>query len=73
MTEYILILIAVLTAFFGGFFMGLMMMSTRGQKHDIQRECRELSVHEMKAVERHKKEYENFLNYTGDEQKDIDL
>lgn len=72
MTEYILILIAVLTAFFGGFFMGLM-MTTRDQKHDIQRECRELSAHEMKAVERHKKEYENFLNYTGDEQKDIDL
>lgn len=72
MTEYILILIAILTAFFGGFFMGFM-MSAHGQKHDIERKSRELSVHEMKTIERQKKEYENFLNYTGDEQKDIDL
>ena len=72
MTEYILILIAVLTAFFGGFFMGWALYG-HNKKSEKRNESCELNTHEMKIIERQKKEYENFLNYTGDEQKDIDL
>lgn len=72
MMEYMLIIIAVLIAFMGGFFIGDKFAYPVKNKAK-RTENEQISNDELRLIERRKKEYENFLNYTGDEQKNIEL
>lgn len=72
MIEYMLIVIAILIAFVGGFFIGdKFAYPVRNKVKRAENE--QISDEESRLIERRKKEYENFLNYTGDEQKNIEL
>ena len=64
----ILFIIAALSAFFGGFLFGAIY-----RKKTKTPDLPPISEQEQKKAERIKREYDNFLNYTGDEQPDIEL
>lgn len=65
----ILFVITVLTAFFGGFLFGATVYRRKPKTPDLP----PISEQEQRKAERIKREYDNFLNYTGDEQPDIEL
>lgn len=65
----ILLVITILTAFFGGFLFGATVYRRKPKAPDLP----PISEQEQRKAERIKREYDNFLNYTGDEQPDIEL
>lgn len=65
----LIFIITLLTAFLGGFLFGAFVYQKKSKTPDLP----PISEKERRKAERIKREYDNFLNYTGDEQPDIEL